>query len=104
MYSYDRTALGSVKETKTAGLVLIEHAYGQWKDAGGRWAIERHRGERETFVARDLKQSWSTQAGSLSEAIDALRARTRGEVSFQVERYSYDRSGVQGGHGTPQKG
>jgi len=81
-YSYDRTA----------SLVMIEHSYGQWKDAGGRWAIERHRGETETFVARDLKKSWQTDAVSLSEAMDALKARTNGQVSFQLERYSYDRT------------
>lgn len=87
----------------SASVVMIEHAYGQWKDQSGRWAIERHRGTRESFTARDLQGDWVSDPGSLSAATDALIARA-GNVSFQIQRYSYDRSGVQGEHDVPQKG
>jgi len=80
-------------KNKGASVVMVEHAYGQWKDALGRWAIERRRGETETFVARDLKHGWDSEAGSLSEAVEALTARSKGEVSFQMQVYSYDRQG-----------
>lgn len=76
---------------RVASIVLIEHAYGQWADESGRWAIRRVRGETPQFLIRDCKAHWSETHDSLSAALEALRLRAGDTVSFQMERYSYER-------------